>query len=178
MATSPRLISIVGKKNSGKTTVVVAIARELARDGHRVGTLKRGSHAADIDREGTDTWRHFHQGNAERVMIEGPGARAFVQRTESEKDPLALARQFMMGTDIVLVEGFTKYPIPKIEVFRRSQHDKPHFDPSHPVADHWVAMLSDDATVDVPFPLFLFNDTEWLISLKHIALESAASLDD
>ena len=110
-------------------------------------------------------------------MIEGPGARAFVQRTESEKDPLALARQFMMGTDIVLVEGFTKYPIPKIEVFRQSQHDKPHFDPSHPVADYWVAMLSDDATVDVPFPLFLFNDTEWLISLKHIALESDAALD-
>ena len=172
------MISVVGKKNCGKTTVVVAIARELVRDGMRVATLKHGTHGADIDREGTDTWRHYHQGQAERVMIEGPGGRAFFQRTDSEEDPFTLVRHFMKGTDIVLIEGFTKHPLPKIEVFRQVEHRKPHFHAKHPMAAHWVAMLSDDATLDVPFPLFLFNDTEWLISLKHLALESAAALED
>jgi molybdopterin-guanine dinucleotide biosynthesis protein MobB len=177
VASGPRLISVVGKKNSGKTTTVVAISRELAKAGHCVGTIKHGTHSADIDREGTDTWRHFHEGRAERVMIEGPGGRAYFQRAADEADPLGLARHYMQDTDFVLLEGFTKHPIPKIEVFRHTLHQAPHYRPDHPMARHWVAMVSDTPMEDVPFPLFLFSDTDWLISLKRIAWDAAMALD-
>jgi len=67
-----RMISIVGKKDAGKTTLVVALAAELVRRKFRVMTLKHGTHAADWDQRGKDTWRHRHEGKAERVVLEAP----------------------------------------------------------------------------------------------------------
>ena len=164
---------MVGKKNSGKTTLVVALAAEFSRRGKRVGTLKHGTHPANIDHEGTDTWRHFHEGKAERVLIESAGHRAMFQRLEVESDPIALVRQFMLGTDIVIAEGFTSHPVPKIEVFRCSQHEKPRYSPEQPNADQWVAMLTDDPTADCPFPTLLFGDTSWLVTLCRVAWDRA-----
>ena len=34
----PRLVAVVGKKNAGKTTLVVALVHEMIRRGHRVMT--------------------------------------------------------------------------------------------------------------------------------------------
>src|SRR5256885_813579 len=64
------MISIVGKKDAGKTTLIVALAAELVRRKFRVMTIKHGTHAAESDQRGKDTWRHRHEGHAERV---GPG---------------------------------------------------------------------------------------------------------
>ena len=79
-----RLISIEGKKNAGKTTLVVALVAELVRRKFRVMTLKHGTHAANLDHEGKDTWRHFHEGKAERVLLEAPGERVVFERTRAE----------------------------------------------------------------------------------------------
>ena len=109
-----RLISIVGKKDAGKTTLVVALAAELVRRKFRVMTIKHGTHAAS-DERGKDTWRHWHEGKAERVVMEAPGQRVVWERRDKESDPVALAKRYLDGADIVLVEGFSKAPIPKIE---------------------------------------------------------------
>ena len=45
----PPLITVVGRKNSGKTTLVVQLAAELRRRGLRVMTIKHGSHNFNID---------------------------------------------------------------------------------------------------------------------------------
>src|SRR3989442_8847899 len=39
----------------------------------RVMTIKHGTHAADLDQKGKDTWRHWHEGKADRVLLEAPG---------------------------------------------------------------------------------------------------------
>ena len=49
---STRIVSIVGRKNAGKTTLAVALASEYARRGHRIMTIKHGHHPADVDRGG------------------------------------------------------------------------------------------------------------------------------
>ena len=172
-----RLISVVGKKNSGKTTLVVALAADFARRGNRVGTLKHGTHPVQVDNEGTDTWRHFNEGKAERAMIESSGHRVFFQRLQKESDPVSLVQEFMRGTDIVIAEGFTKHSVPKIEVFRSSQHDKPRYDPSLPNADDWVAMMTDSTMPDLPFPVFRFSDTSWLVTLSHMAWDKAMLIE-
>ena len=64
------MISIIGKKNAGKTTLLVALASELVRRKHRVMTIKHGTHTAEMDREGKDSWKHWHEGRAERVLLE------------------------------------------------------------------------------------------------------------
>ena len=173
MEKQTRLISVVGKKNSGKTTLIVALASEFVRKGRRVGTLKHGTHPANLDHEGTDTWRHFNEGKAEKVMIESAGQRVLFQRLEEASDPVSLTREFFRGTDIVIAEGFTKHSVPKIEVFRDSQHDQPHYDPSRPNADDWFAMVTDDRTREFPFPAFQFSDTAWLVTLASMAWDRA-----
>jgi molybdopterin-guanine dinucleotide biosynthesis protein MobB len=173
-----RLISVVGKKNSGKTTLIVALASEYARRGKIVGTLKHGTHPARLDTEGTDTWRHMNEGLAERVLLESAGSRVMFQRLEEETDPVTLARQYMRGTDIVIAEGFTRHPIPKIEVFRRAEHDEPHFNPSHPQAGQWIAMVSDYEAIDYPFPTFRFSDTAWLVTLSKLARSKAMVIEE
>jgi hypothetical protein len=53
-----RVFGITGWKNSGKTTLTERLVAELTRRGHSVATVKHAHHAFDIDREGTDSWRH------------------------------------------------------------------------------------------------------------------------
>ncbi len=171
-----RMISIIGLKNAGKTTFLVALAAELARRKFRVMTIKHGSHPADMDQKGKDTWRHWHEGKAERVLMEGPGQRVLFERTEVESDPITLARQYLDGADIVLVEGFKRAPLPKIEVYRAVAGPKPVFDPAaHDPAD-WVAIVTDERDLRMPFPVFRFSDTAWLVTLANLAWDRAKIL--
>ncbi len=173
-----RLISVVGKKNSGKTTLVVALAAEFTRRGKRVGTLKHGTHPATLDAEGTDTWRHFHEGMADRVVLESSGLRVLFQRVEDAADPIVLSRQYMRGVDLVIAEGFTNSSVPKIEVFRSKAHDSPHYDPARPNADNWVAIVTDVTSMEFPFPSFRFADTSWLVTLSGLAWDLAMPIED
>lgn len=171
-----RMISVIGRKNAGKTTLIVALAAELGRRKFRVMTIKHGSHAADMDQKGKDTWKHWHEGKAERVLMEAPGQRVLFERTHEESDPIALARRYLDGADIVLVEGFKQAPLPKIEVYRLAAGDAPVFDPAtHDPAD-WVAMLTDNPTYRAPFPVFRFSDTAWLVTLANLAWDRAKIL--
>lgn len=170
------MISIIGLKNAGKTTFLVALAAELGRRKFRVMTIKHGTHAADTDQRGKDTWRHWHEGRAERVLMEGPGQRVLFERTQQESDPVALARRYLTGADIVLVEGFKQAPIPKIEVYRRVAGPKPIFDAEKHEPGDWVAMVTDDADLRAPFPVFRFSDTSWLVTVANLVWDRAKIL--
>ncbi len=172
-----RIISIIGRKNAGKTTLVVALASEFTRQKKRVATIKHGHHPALIDTEGTDTWRHYNEGLARRTLIESPGQRVLFERTETDGDPEALARQYMNGMDIVLVEGFKQATLPKIEVHRSKLHAAPLLDPASPNAGQWVAMVTDDEALRVPCSTFRFTDTAWLVTLSHLVWDGAKVLD-
>ena len=56
------IISIVGKSNSGKTTLIENLIPELTKRGYRVATIKHNVHGFDIDHEGKDSWRHKKAG--------------------------------------------------------------------------------------------------------------------
>lgn len=119
----------MGRKNSGKTTLMVALVAELVRRGRRVATIKHGHHDFESDHPGRDSWRHFHEGGAEASIMCGTGKVALTQRIAGEPDPEALVRRFYagVGLDLVLVEGFKHGTLPKIEVYRRALHDQPIF---------------------------------------------------
>ena len=171
-----RMISVIGLKNAGKTTFLVALAAELVRRTFRVMTIKHGSHPAEMDQKGKDTWRHWHEGRAERVLMEAPGQRVLFERTPAESDPITLTRRYLSDADIVLVEGFKRAPLPKIEVYRTVAGPKPIFDPAvHDPAD-WVAIVTDDRDVRAPFPVFRFSDTAWLVTVANLAWDSAKIL--
>ena len=171
-----RMISIIGRKNAGKTTFLVALAAELVRRRFRVMTIKHGTHPAEIEQKGKDSWRHWHEGRAERVLMEGPGQRVLFERTPVESDPVTLVRRYLSDADIVLVEGFKREPLPKIEVYRTVAGPKPIFDEAvHDPAD-WVAMVTDDREYHAPFPVFRFSDTSWLVTVANLAWDRAKIL--
>jgi molybdopterin-guanine dinucleotide biosynthesis protein MobB len=174
---STRIISIIGRKNAGKTTLAVALATELGRRKYRVMTIKHGHHPADVDRKGSDTWRHFHEGHAERVLISSPDLRVLFERSHDDYNPIALARRYMEGADIVLAEGFKQAPLPKIEVHRRAVADRPLFDPSASNAGEWVAIVTDDPDLECECPVLHFHDTIWLQLLAGLAWERSLVLD-
>jgi molybdopterin-guanine dinucleotide biosynthesis protein B len=170
-----RLVSIIGRQNAGKTTLLVALANELRRREFRVMTIKHATHQMQLDTEGKDTWRHFEEGRAERVLLEAPGERVLFERTTEAGDPVALAEQFLTGADIVLCEGFTSARLPKIEVSRRVA-GPPLWKAEVGSAGDWIAMVTDDANFRADFPVFRFSDTSWLVTLANLAWDRARIL--
>jgi molybdopterin-guanine dinucleotide biosynthesis protein B len=174
---STRILSIIGRKHAGKTTLTVALASELARRNRRVMTIKHAHHPAEVDRPGSDSWRHFQEARAERVLLVTPGERVLFDRAEDVYDPIALARRYLSEADVVLVEGFKHAPIPKIEVFRRAISPTPIYEAGSPEAGRWAAIVTDDLDFDAPTRVIHFQDTMWLQLLATITLEHALALD-
>jgi molybdopterin-guanine dinucleotide biosynthesis protein B len=170
-----RIFSVIGRKDAGKTTLVVALAAEFTRRKKRVMTIKHAAHPTTLDAPGSDTYRHFHEGKAERVLIASPDIRAVFERSPDDQDPMALARQYLDGADIILVEGFKASPLPKIEVYRKSVGGGPIYDAAAPNADQWLAIVTDD-DIKANCRVLRFRDTMWLQLLANIAWDGAKVL--
>ena len=102
-----KVISIVGTKKTGKTTLVTSLVSSLARHG-KVGTIKNMvTHPVDSG----DTKRHFDAGAD--VVIGLGEARLKVTRERGDLDS-ALADLLAEGVDYAVVEGFKHSRLPKI----------------------------------------------------------------
>lgn len=150
------IISIVGKSNSGKTTLLEKLIPALKKRGYRVGTIKHDVHGFEMDREGKDTYKHFHSG-ADAVLISSPKKLAVIKRVEHELSLDELVNQFYPDMDIVITEGFKRLDKPKIEVFRSTLNAEPLCT----AADNRIALVSD-TPLDVDCPRFDTNDVEAL----------------
>ena len=110
-------IAVVGRHNSGKTTLVEAVIAELTARGLDVGSVKHHSHAGfDIDKPGKDSYRHRAAGATETV-IAAPGQMARVKTIEGELECREIVAS-MPGHDVVIVEGYRKSGLPAIEIMR------------------------------------------------------------
>jgi molybdopterin-guanine dinucleotide biosynthesis protein MobB len=172
-----RIISVVGLKDAGKTTLIVALAREIQRRGRKVATIKHSSHPADVDRQGTDSWRHFHEANADGVLIAAPDMRVVFERRPDDTDPETLARQYFPTRDLVIVEGFKSSPLPKIEIYRKAVGPGPIVLQA-PDRSPWVAVVSDTAFTGLTCPVLRFTDTMWLQLLAALAWDHAKVVED
>ncbi|MDQ3699096.1 MAG: molybdopterin-guanine dinucleotide biosynthesis protein B [Gemmatimonadota bacterium] len=159
------MVSIVGRKNSGKTTLLVRLAAELRRRGHRVMTIKHGAHTFNIDPATTDTYRHYHEGGAEKVAMVAPDKFALVERLSAEPAPEEVAERYMGDADIVLCEGFKRSALPKIEVFRQVVHADPLYAVGSPEAELYLTVVSDVAEPPVACRVILMSDPDWLHAL-------------
>lgn len=152
----PPAVCIVGKKNSGKTTLVVALAAELKRRGWRVATIKHGHHAFESDEPGRDSWRHFNEGEAEATIMAGTGKIALTMRIEGEPDPERLVAELYAGRGyhLVLVEGFKHGALPKLEVLRRARQERPVYDDADgEAAARYLGIVTDDPMIRAPVPV-------------------------
>jgi len=98
----PKTVSVTGFKNSGKTSVVEALVRELTSRGRRVGTLKHTDKDIDVDTPGKDTSRHIGAGSVATGIILKNSAAVFLD----EKLSIHQAAERLGSLDILVIEGF------------------------------------------------------------------------
>ncbi len=164
----PPMVAVIGKKHSGKTTLAVRLAAALGRRGHRVMSIKHGSHTFNIDPSTTDTYRHYHEGEVAKVAMVAPDKFALVERWSDELPPEEVAERYMSDADIVLCEGFKRSALPKIEVYRAAAHATPLYDPTSPEASVFVAIVTDVERFEARCPVLNFSDAGWLEQLVGI----------
>lgn len=110
-------IAVVGRHNSGKTTLVVKLISEMCARGYDVGSIKHHSHGNfEIDHPGKDSYRHREAGATETV-IASPNKIARVKTLHRELECSEIL-DTMPGHDIVIVEGYRKSGLPTIEIMR------------------------------------------------------------
>jgi len=153
---APPVVCVVGKKKSGKTTTVVGLVRALTERGHRVMTLKHGHHFR-LDREGTDSWRHRHEGGDERVVLAGPGGMAVEGRWGPDGEPPleTLVARYLPDAGLVVAEGFKSSAAPRVEVYRPSVHADPLYRSGD---DRYLAVLTDAETFQAHVPVLDVHD--------------------
>ncbi len=115
------IVSFVGKSNSGKTTLLEKVIRELKSKGYRVATIKHSHHEFDTDQPGKDTWR-FAQAGSDAVIISSPSKLAFVEHVDTEFTLAQIEALFRERVDIVLAEGYKNGNAPKILVSGTEQN--------------------------------------------------------
>ena len=153
------IVSIVGKSDSGKTTLIEKLVPELCRRGYRVATVKHDVHGFEVDREGKDSWRHKKAG-AHTVVISSPVKVAVIRDVDHDADLTEVRDRYIRDVDLILTEGFKRNNQPKIEVSRREKHQ----DLLCSREDNLLAIASDQP-FEIGVPCLDINDAPGLVAL-------------
>lgn len=114
---APPLVAFSGPSGAGKTTILVALLRELSGRGLRVAAIKHSGHPHGFDVPGKDSDLLLRAG-ALGVAVQGP-AQLAVFGAPRRGGARALAR-LLPPVDLVLVEGWKEERLPRVEVHRRA----------------------------------------------------------
>lgn len=153
------VVSIVGKSDSGKTTLLEGLIRDLVGRGWRVAVVKHHVHEIDIDVPGKDSWRHAHAG-APVTMVSSPRQFAVLRQVEEERT-LEQILEAAGDVDLLLTEGFKRAGDVKIEVSRLGRSSEPICE----TAERF-ALVTDNADIDAgDAPRFGLDDVGPLADL-------------
>jgi molybdopterin-guanine dinucleotide biosynthesis adapter protein len=150
-----RVFGFAGWSGSGKTTLIEAVVPRLVAAGLRVALVKHAHHAFDVDQPGKDSWRHRLAGCSE-VLVSSSVRWVLMHELRGDAE-LSLAEGIgrLSPCDLVLVEGYKRAPIPKLEVWREAL-DKPLLHPGDPAI---VGVATDTPDrLAAPLPTFGLND--------------------
>ena len=154
----PEIISIVGKSNSGKTTLMVKLITELTQRGYKIGSVKHAHDGFEPDQEGKDSWRHKKAGAAASLVMAN-GKIALVK--DDDRPDLERIQYYHRDVDLILAEGFKRHPLPKIEIFRV---DGPHGSPLCLEDPNLIAFVTDGAHRPDHVPTFGLEDINAIAS--------------
>ena len=147
-------IHILGRKNHGKTTLLVELVEHLTARGFRVGTIKHTHHAHELDTPGKDSHRHRAAGASVSAILSRSLNAVFwppeLPTNDGEAttaDRYAAFETHFAGCDLVLVEGDTTCQGTKIEVWRQAVGSEPMA-----LSDPQIRAVVTDDAINVPVP--------------------------
>jgi molybdopterin-guanine dinucleotide biosynthesis protein B len=114
----PPIVSVVGRSETGKTTLIQKLIKELKSKGYRIATIKHTPQEAAFDQPNKDSWRHIQAGS-EATIISAPDRMAMIKPVTQALTVDQIARYLGEDYDLILAEGFKESSIPKIEVHRK-----------------------------------------------------------
>ena len=118
----------------------------------------------DVDQPGKDSYRHRHAGCTE-VLVTSSKRWVLMHELRGAPEPeFSKILNQISPCDLLLVEGFKREKLPKLEVYRASVGESP----LHP-QDADIVAVASDGKVDTKLPQFDLNDAPSIASfiLKH-----------
>lgn len=152
---SAQMVAFVAKSNTGKTTLLEKLIRELKDRGYRVGAIKHDAHQFDIDHPGKDSHRLTAAG-ADSMVITSSAQLALVKKHAESPSIEYLIATYFSDVDIVLTEGFKMSPIPKIELHRKERSSTLLCRGEH--NDPMLIAVASDEPLDLDVPILDLND--------------------
>ncbi len=152
---SPPVFGVVGWKNSGKTTLMSRLIRELTRRGYAVSVIKHAHVNFDIDHPGRDSFE-IREAGARQVMLSS--SRRFALMRELGDEPEMTLEDLLEragSCDVILVEGYKRDTHPKVEAHRQ-EPGNPLIAPEDPT----IRAVASDVELHLDRPVFDLNDTK------------------
>jgi molybdopterin-guanine dinucleotide biosynthesis protein B len=151
-----KVFGIAGRSGSGKTSLLTRLIPWLKARGLTISTVKQAHEAFDLDKPGKDSYQHREAG-AREVMIASANRWALMHEYR-DQDEFTMAELLarMSPVDLVLVEGFRRWPHERMEVWRPSV-GKPPFFPEDPLV---TAVISDGPVPGCALPLLNLDDMD------------------
>ena len=128
-----KIVSIVGKKNTGKTSLTVKIIEELTRRGYNVASIKHSHHSIEMDKENTDTWKHKQAG---ANLVVGVGSTTFFNSRKEQH----------LNRRLDMLNHWDDFGFVVIEEFKSSNY--PQIITSPNVRDEYTIKEVDSFTID------------------------------
>jgi len=160
-----QVFGFAGWSGSGKTTLIEQLIPRFVTDGLTVSVIKHAHHGFDIDRPGKDSYRHREAGAGE-VMITSGQRWVLMHELRGHTEPdleTQLAR--LSPCDLVLVEGYKRAPIPKLEVHRPSLGR-----PLLADGDPDIVAVAADAPVGAAVPVLPLADYDAIVAFVEARL--------
>lgn len=166
----PPLFGVVGWKNSGKTTLMANLVRELSGRSFIVSVIKHAHEHFDIDHPGRDSFK-LREAGAAQIALSSP-RRFALMRELRDKPELSFedVRAYLGPCDLVLVEGFKREDFPKIEIRRGGAASR---EPLQGTVPGIVALASDRPDMEtVGIPTFHLDDKKGIADfiIENLAL--------
>ncbi|MCL5427433.1 molybdopterin-guanine dinucleotide biosynthesis protein B [Halomonas sp. NPDC076908] len=114
------VLGIAAWSGTGKTTLLEKLLPLLGEHGLKVAVIKHAHHSFEVDQPGKDSYK-LRCAGAAPMLIASRERFALMQETPGQAEPdLAqlIAMMALHQPDLVIVEGFKAWPIPKLVLYR------------------------------------------------------------
>ena len=141
------LLGISAWSGTGKTTLLERLLPALTARGLRIAVIKHAHHGFEVDQPGKDSHRLRMAGASPMLVASRDHLALMMETPHQEEANLATLIEMIrpQQPDLVLVEGFKDWPLPKLELYREAVGK-----PLRVAEDPWVKAVASTMPLTLP----------------------------